>query len=249
MNSLDPPAANRFVPKLLVSVRSEVEARAALAGGAAIIDVKEPTRGSLGMASYDVWGSVRKAVPPWTVFSVALGELNDWVGSQGATVPGSCWSGVDYRKIGLADAGPSWRERWRELRENLDEDLSSSTVVSRPAWVAVVYLDWEAARAPDPESIIGEAAAIRDCPGILFDTWNKSRRVEFDTRWMRRFAHAKESGRFVALAGSMDEAAIRRLRPLEPDIFAVRGAACRGGDRNAPIEAERVARLVDAAGW
>jgi uncharacterized protein (UPF0264 family) len=51
----------------------------------------------------------------------------------------------------------------------------------------------------------------------------------------------------VALAGSLDVAGIRRLRPLDPDIFAVRGAACRGGDRNGPVDPERVARLVEAA--
>ena len=36
--------------RLLVSVRSAAEAEAALAGGAAVIDVKEPTRGALGRA-------------------------------------------------------------------------------------------------------------------------------------------------------------------------------------------------------
>ena len=41
-------------PRLLVSVRSPEEAAAAMAGGANIIDVKEPTRGSLGMAGVDV---------------------------------------------------------------------------------------------------------------------------------------------------------------------------------------------------
>ena len=37
-------------PGLLVSVRSGAEAEAALAGGADLIDVKEPTRGALGRA-------------------------------------------------------------------------------------------------------------------------------------------------------------------------------------------------------
>ena len=40
-------------PQLLVSVRSAEEARAALEGGAALIDVKEPSRGSLGSASVE----------------------------------------------------------------------------------------------------------------------------------------------------------------------------------------------------
>ncbi len=39
---------------LLVSVRDESEAREALAGGATIVDVKEPGRGPLGAAAGDV---------------------------------------------------------------------------------------------------------------------------------------------------------------------------------------------------
>jgi (5-formylfuran-3-yl)methyl phosphate synthase len=231
--------------RLLVSVRSEVEARAALAGGAAIIDVKEPSRGSLGMASTSVWAAVRRAVPTSMIVSVALGELINWIAPRRRTIEERCWDGIDFRKLGLAHAGPSWRDQWRELRARINGE-SSARPGGAPLWVAVAYLDWEAARAPDPESVIGEAAAIGDCLGVLFDTWDKSRRIDFDLRAARWIVQAKEVGRFVALAGSLDEPAIRRLRPLKPDIFAVRGAACRGGDRNAPIDRDRVARLVDA---
>src|SRR5205085_11196960 len=45
------PEGEGFVPKLLVSVRSAAEATLALRGGADWIDVKDPTRGSLGAAT------------------------------------------------------------------------------------------------------------------------------------------------------------------------------------------------------
>jgi uncharacterized protein (UPF0264 family) len=235
------------VARLLVSVRSEDEARAALDGGAAIIDVKEPSRGSLGMAPCSVWRAVREAVPPTTIVSVALGELNDWIVRRRRTIEGTDWDGIGFRKLGLGQADPCWRDQWRELRERFRGE-SSDRPGGAPLWVAVAYLDWEAARAPDPESVIGEAAAIGDCLGVLFDTWDKSRRIEYDRKAVRWIVRAKEAGRFVALAGSLGEAAIRRLRPLNPDIFAVRGAACRGGDRNAPVDRDRVARLAEAVG-
>jgi uncharacterized protein (UPF0264 family) len=235
------------VSRLLVSVRSDHEARAALAGGAAIIDVKEPSRGSLGMASCFTWRRVREALPLTVTVSVALGDLEDWTGPDSAPISADCWSGIDLRKVGLARGGSAWRADWRRLRAHLCPAPHEGQLVAHPSWVAVVYLDWGAAQAPDPLSVIGEAARIEDCRGVLFDTWDKSRRVEFDPNlghWIRR---VKDSGQFVALAGSLDEALIRRFVPLEPDIFAVRGAACRGGDRNASVETERVARLVEAA--
>jgi uncharacterized protein (UPF0264 family) len=230
-----------------VSVRSEIEAGAALAGGAEIIDVKEPSRGSLGMASRIIWRRVRNAVPPTAVVSVALGELPEWMESDPVVIPRRSWKGIDFRKVGLAGAGPDWRESWRALRDRLNEMAQPAGLDVPPNWVAVVYLDWEIARAPEPDLVIDEAVTTRECAGVLFDTWDKSRRLHFNPFlgvWMLR---VKKTGRFVALAGSLDEDDIRRFLPLQPDIFAVRGAACQGGNRNAPIDPERVARLVAVA--
>jgi uncharacterized protein (UPF0264 family) len=230
------------VASLLVSVRSKVEALAALAGGASIIDVKEPKNGPLGRASFDVWREVREAVPEPVPVSVALGELIDWSSVAGAEVPSSAWSGVAFRKLGLSHAPTDWIDCWRNLRRKWGE-----CGFSQPAWVAVVYIDWQNAGAPHPESIIQAARAIPECQGVLFDTWDKSRCPGIDLTWKRHIDRVRDSRRFVAIAGSLDVDAISRLAPLEPDIFAVRGAACAGGNRLAPIDPERVSVLARAA--
>src|SRR5947209_7857771 len=95
------------VARLLVSVRSAEEARAALEGGAAVIDVKEPDRGPLGRADPSIWAEVRAAVPMATPVSVALGELYEWVGDDapGDLSPLDASAGFTYRKLGLARAG------------------------------------------------------------------------------------------------------------------------------------------------
>jgi (5-formylfuran-3-yl)methyl phosphate synthase len=243
------PSENLRVAKLLVSVRSAIEAEAALAGGASIIDIKEPSRGPLGRADGSVWREVRRAVPPSIPVSVALGELAEWLGPSRSEIPDDLWAGIAFRKLGLSDAGTGWIDRWKDLRERRTALAGDRPRESwrRPYWVAVVYLDWERARAPDPDAIIRVAGEIEDCAGVLFDTWDKSVRTGVDSRWERWFARVRESGRFIALAGSLNAGAIRQLRELEPDVFAVRGAACYGGDRRAAIDPERVARLVEAA--
>jgi (5-formylfuran-3-yl)methyl phosphate synthase len=230
------------VAKLLVSVRSRVEALAALAGGATIIDVKEPKNGPLGRASFDVWREVRKTIPEPVRVSVALGELNDWSSAEAALVPSGAWSRVAFRKLGLSHAPPDWVDRWESLRRQWGKSRSP-----RPAWVAVVYIDWQLAGAPHPESIIQAAGAITECQGVLFDTWDKSRCPGIDLTWKRHIDRVRDSGRFVALAGSLDVDAIGRLAPLAPDIFAVRGSACAGGNRLGPIDPERVSILARAA--
>ena len=44
--------------RLLVSVRSADEAEAAIAGGADVIDVKEPSHGPLGMSEPDQYSKI-----------------------------------------------------------------------------------------------------------------------------------------------------------------------------------------------
>ena len=60
---------------LLVSVRNAAEATEALAGGASIIDVKEPSRGPLGRADADVTAAIAEAVAGRAPLTVACGEL------------------------------------------------------------------------------------------------------------------------------------------------------------------------------
>jgi (5-formylfuran-3-yl)methyl phosphate synthase len=223
--------------KLLVSVRSAVEACAAVAGGASIIDVKEPRLGSLGRADPSVWRDVRRVVADSIPVSVALGELHEWSNRPPGWVSPSAWAGIAFRKLGLSAAGSDWRERWRELRGRSP---------AGPAWIAVVYADWERAEAPDPESLIDVAEQIDDCRGVLIDTWDKSRATLIDRSWQRPIDRIRESGRLVALAGRLDANAIARLRDLNPDIFAVRGAACQHGNRLGPIDTDRVAMLSRA---
>ncbi len=228
---------------LLVSVRSPVEAEAAVVGGAGIIDVKEPLRGSLGRANPSVWRSIRETVPPAIPVSVALGELNEWIGAQRPNIAESAWSGIGFCKLGLSDAPLDWIERWRRLRHEWERFEKPS-----PEWVAVVYTDWEDARAPHPDAVIQAAIDTPECPVILFDTWRKPGGTLLDPVWKPRIDRAKNASLMVALAGSLNVETIARLAAFEPEIFAVRGAACFGGDRLAAIDPERVARLVEAAG-
>ncbi len=218
---------------LLVSVRSATEALAALAGGASVIDVKEPARGPLGRADEAVWRSVRAVVPETIPLSVALGELSDWQGDLANSRPD--FSGIDYRKLGLAAAGWRWADDWRELRE---------AWWPGPQWVAVVYADWQRARAPHPEEVGALAREFPDCAGVLIDTWDKSQPSPLDRSWASWIADLQAGGRFVTLAGGLDDREIQNLLPLRPNLFGVRGSACVQGNRLGEIDPERVAMLV-----
>jgi len=60
--------------RLLVSVRDVRDARAAVRGGADIVDAKDPRRGALGPVTPSTLARIRAAVPPGIPVSAALGD-------------------------------------------------------------------------------------------------------------------------------------------------------------------------------
>jgi hypothetical protein len=67
---------------LLVSVRTPAEAEEALAGGASIVDVKEPLQGALGRAEPAVISGIAAAVGSRVPWTMACGELAQWRDGQ-----------------------------------------------------------------------------------------------------------------------------------------------------------------------
>jgi uncharacterized protein (UPF0264 family) len=217
--------------QLLVSVRSAEEAEAALDGGAGLIDVKEPARGSLGPADPTVISEVLHVVAGRAPVSAALGELLD-----GPT--DLARSELSFVKWGLAGCqGQDWSSALRQAQQ---------LAPCRP--VAVAYADWSRAGAPAPSDVCDFAIA-HSWAAFLLDTWRKDGTTLLD--WLSHAGLAelrtrcRHAGVPVALAGSLGEAEIRELMVLQPDWFAVRGAACRCGRRTDRIDANRVRSLAE----
>jgi uncharacterized protein (UPF0264 family) len=219
---------------------------AAIAGGAGIIDVKEPASGPLGSADPSVWRDVRRVVPAEIPLSVALGEAAEWQSPESRFPSADDWRGVSFAKLGLAGSGSAGLVSWPRIRERFERDFPEQV-----AWVAVIYADWHGARAPFPDEILHVAVREPRCAGVLVDTWSKSSRptVDLGDGWRERIELVHSSGRFFAWAGGMGLAEIAQLGrfKLTPDIIAVRGSACRNGDRLGHIDSNRVRALRDAA--
>jgi uncharacterized protein (UPF0264 family) len=223
--------------RLLVSVRSTAEAIAACEGGAGLIDVKEPSRGSLGRADDAVVAAVVQAVGGRKPVSAARGELTEFLHSPQRK---QTLSGLSYVKWGLAGCGrvADWRALLAAAAVKLPTDC-------RP--VAVAYADWRRAAAPTPKEVCAFASDQR-WGALLVDTWHKDGKtlLEFLALCELRplVECCREAGVPVALAGSLGRRQIEMLLPLAPDWIAVRGAACREGNRNYEVDRERVCDLT-----
>ncbi len=235
--------------RLLVSVRSAGEVGPALAGGADIIDAKEPSRGTLGPVDPGVLAAVAKGLPGAIPLSVALGdpmgeaEVERAVGRLAVQRR----AGEVILKLGFAGtAGEA------VVRNRLAAAIAVSARTSaRPTLVAVAYADWTRAAAPPPEAIV-HAAAMAGARGVLLDTFTKNGGDLFT--WLSPdevriwIGEARAAGLLVAVAGSLQTDSLALLTDPLPDVVGVRGAACEGG-RQGRISADRIGALrvvVDA---
>ena len=222
-----------------MSVRDAEEAVAALEGGATLIDVKEPSRGPLGAADVGVICEVVGAVGGRAPVSAAMGEM---VEAAQADLYPLAEVDVNYVKWGPAGTArlkdfPAVRQRiWRRA-----ERCGHSPVTA-------AYADSVAARAIP----VWPMATHANAGGVfLVDTFTKDGGTLLDhidvPELLRLRRHLHAHGIRLALAGSLGEEQIAELREVEPDWFAVRGAACEGG-RGGVVTAERVRRLAALAG-
>lgn len=233
--------------QLLVSVRNATEARAAMAGGADIVDVKDPDHGSLGFAGWNTIQDVCSVVADGSsVVSAALGELEEW-NDRSEPSEHDDLPVLQYAKIGLANvthshdsANLQWEIRWLKVR-------TSFFNVKR--WVAVAYSDFKTCGAPAPNQVL-EAAIRSSCQILLFDTFVKDGRTTFDHLSMaslkQLFCRAQEAGLKVAIAGQVTAADVRLIEDVRPDIVAVRGAVCEHQDRKLQVVQGEVERLKEA---
>lgn len=240
---------------LLVSVRDAAEAAEAIAGGADIVDVKEPRHGSLGAAEPHVVAAVADVVGgrrPWTM---ACGEL----APVGGDVRGHAPAALDDRvrrilrllsrsasppaavKVGLAGmSSRPWREELAAAFAPLPRGLQR---------VAVAYADWRRAASPSPPEVIAVAGAI-GCTAVLIDTFDKAGPGLFGSclpgeiaSWVKA---AHRGGLAVAVAGRLAVAEIPAAWGLLPEVVALRSAVCFNG-RDGTVRADLVARAVSLA--
>lgn len=239
---------------LLVSVRDAAEATEALAGGARIVDVKEPARGALGAADRDTILAVARRVGEETPWTAACGELCEPDGAEAgvervvalarALGEAGCRPPAAL-KAGLAGArGHEWARALRTIAARLPAGIGL---------VGVAYAD--AAAAPEPTDVIARAREI-GCVGVLVDTHCKSSPGLFGSRAAAEIADwiaaAHRDGLPIALAGKLSLDDVAHAAALGADVVAVRSVACAGigdlgvpaGDRRGRVHRERVGMAV-----
>lgn len=216
--------------RLLASVTNEAEACLAAAGGADIIDCKDPAKGALGALPHAVVAGIRAAVPAHIQVSATIGDMPADPDPVLDATRAMAATGCDIVKIGLFPGGDA-AATVRRLGS-----LASETLL-----VAVLMADAPFDRALVPA--LGEAGFA----GVMLDTANKDGRTLLDHRTtaeLRGFiAEARAAGLFAGLAGSLRLAQVPQLLALDPDVLGFRGALCSASDRKNTLDSEALAAV------
>jgi uncharacterized protein (UPF0264 family) len=225
--------------RLLVSVATPEEVPAALAGGADVIDAKDPTL-ALGAVAADVLRRIHAACDGKRLVTAALGDADseDRIERTAVTMTEA---GAALVKVGFA--GIADRARVAAL---LTAAVRGAQVRGRGGVVAVAYADADRAANLSPAALPDVAARV-GAVGVLLDTADKSGpglRTLISARALSDWvARAHQAGLLVALAGKLSAEDLAYARDAGADIAGVRGAACDGG-RAGRVSMEKVQALV-----
>jgi uncharacterized protein (UPF0264 family) len=231
--------------KLLVSPKNEIEAAEAIAGGADIIDVKNPKEGPLGANFPWVIKRVKQITPANVEVSCTIGEMPNLPGSMALAALGAATTCVNYVKAGLY--GLRTPEEAVCLMKNVvkaAKDFNSSVKV-----VVSGYADAERINTVDPLDV---PKIVYDVQGdiAMIDTAIKDGKNLFNfltKPQLQRFVDEAHSyGLKAALAGSLRKEDMSTVCALNADVVGVRGAVCTLSDRvNGQITREKVRELVE----
>ncbi|MEF2552098.1 (5-formylfuran-3-yl)methyl phosphate synthase [Aurantimonas sp. A2-1-M11] len=222
--------------KLLASVTGVAEAETVLAGGADLVDLKDPARGALGAVTPDILAATMAAVAGRRPVSAVAGDL--------PMVPAVVREAVearidaDFVKIGLFPAS-------RDARVAVIEALRP--LAARTGLIAVFFADG------DPDFGLLPVLAEAGFRGAMIDTLGKSSgrlMAHLSMAELADFVHAaRDLGLMSGLAGSLEPPDVPRLAVLRPDYLGFRGALTAGA-RDAPVDlaAVRTIRALLAAG-
>ncbi len=231
--------------KLLISPKDEKEALEAIAGGADIIDVKNPAEGALGANFPWIIKRIRELTPRNIEVSCALGEMPNLPGAMSLAALGAATTGVNYVKAGLA--GLKTPDEVVHLMRNVTQavkDYDPSIKV-----VAAGYADAERVGAVDP-MLVPEVAYKAKADVAMLDTAVKDGKNLFtflSKDQLRTFVNTSHNyGLKAALAGMLRAEDLAAVKALGTDVAGVRSAACSKGDRlKGCITREKVRELAE----
>jgi len=220
--------------RLLASVSNTRETELAIAGGADIIDLKEPANGALGAVTTLVQREIVKQVAGQRPVSATIGDLPMVVETLSRAISTTADTGVDIVKVGLPQL-----QQHPQCLQALSQNAAQGIQI-----VAVLFAEHR------PALQLLNQLAESGCLGVMLDTADKSAgnlcslgEPAYLSAFVRQ---ARGLGLLSGLAGSLTVANIATLLRLHPDYLGFRGALCANSKRTGQLSSKALARVREA---
>jgi uncharacterized protein (UPF0264 family) len=218
--------------RFLASVRDSCEAEIVLAAGADIVDLKEPAQGALGAVAPKTIATCVARIAGRAPVSATVGDLPLQPDIVCAAVAATDALRVDDVKLGVMTPGG-----------DPDACFAALSRLDRRAGLILVFFA-DAMPSFDP----AYAAHRVGARGVMLDTAGKKATEALPDLMpqdeIARFVNSgREAGLKVGLAGSLRANHVKALLALRPDILGFRGALCREGFRDCPLDSAACAEI------
>lgn len=217
--------------RMLASVNGLEEALLIQNYAVDIIDLKQPALGALGALAVQDVRQIVASLGSQKLISATIGDLPmqpDIVFSAAETM---AVTGVDYVKIGFFPDGD-----WQGCIDIL-EILAERNV----SLIAVLFADTQ------PSLVTIQSLKKAGFKGVMLDTMNKTlgslTRIMTKTELTEFVTQARNADLLTGLAGSLSQADIVDLLPLQADYLGFRGALCQQHCRSAQLDEARIVKI------
>lgn len=235
----------RAIQRLLISVKGPNETRAAVKGGAHIIDAEYPFS-ALGSAYPLNIHAIRNVTPMDRLVSTNIGEKQYRWSTSGQAALGVALAGADIIKVGLGAIND--KKKAITVMNNVTRNVKYwfPTKIT----IATLFADHDLADCVEP-NFGPEIAKLAKADGLLIDTYNKyiGKNLLDYLSYSQLTRLAKEchsDGLELWVAGSINKTHLPKLWEANVDVVCSRGAACIGSknERGGAISTKLVSKLV-----
>jgi (5-formylfuran-3-yl)methyl phosphate synthase len=214
-------------PAFLASVTSPTEAMMAIAGGADIIDAKNPMLGAYGALPTAVVQAIRRATPARVPVSATIGDgTHEQVLAAARAM--AIQTGCTYIKIALTQ-DHNTAALIREL---------GALNLGKTRLVGMLLAD------QNPDLDLIAVLAMAGFAGAMLDTADKSAGALPDVLEVVTLSQfittTQKFGLFAGVAGSLRLSHVADLVRLKPNVIGFRGALCAGTNRTHALSGDAV---------
>jgi uncharacterized protein (UPF0264 family) len=214
--------------QLLISVTSIAEAELALAHGADIIDLKDPSQGALGALPLATIASVMTFVNSQKPVSATIGDLPMQPAAIFKAVATLTALKIDFIKIGFFET------------DNYQPCLTALQSLTQAGAKLIAVLFAEHSYHPDLISAIKTAGFI----GVMLDTANKNGLTLMDhyseEQQIMFSQQVFNHGLLLGLAGSLQLKHVVAAKKINPTYIGFRGGVCNANKRQLSLDAEKI---------